>query len=517
MGTTEHEQVIIVGSGFAGLGMAIKLQEAGIPFVVLERGDEVGGTWRDNHYPGAACDVQSHLYSFSFEPNPRWSRMFAPQAEIQQYLVRCADTYGLRPHIRFGSTATAARFDEREGLWTVETACGERVRGRALVSGCGALSRPSVPALPGLEHFRGERWHSAAWRHDVDLQDKRVAVIGTGASAIQFVPQVAKVAPEVRVFQRTPPWIIPKPDRAIRPWEQALFERIPAAQQLARLTTYWQLEPRAAAFTISPKIMKLAEVFAKAHLRRQVPSPALRAKLLPDYTIGCKRILISNDYYPSLTQPNVDLVTSGIRSIGERSITTADGVEHPCDVIVFGTGFRAAEEVAPFPTTGLAGRDLNDHWRGGGAEAFKGTSISGFPSFFMIPGPNTGLGHSSMVFMIEAQIAHVMKLLRLMRSRGLRYVDVRPEAQARYNAGLQRRLGRTVWASGCNSWYQTASGKNTTLWPGFTFEFRLRTARLDPRDYRQAPLRRTEPAASDPVAPAEAAGRAAGAPMRERT
>ncbi len=507
--SSSEEQIVIVGSGFAGLGMGIRLKQAGIPFVILERGDEVGGTWRDNHYPGAACDVQSHLYSFSFEPNPRWSRMFAEQPEIQAYLVHCADAYGLRPHIRLGRTATAATFDERAGQWTIEAeheGRTERYRGRAFVSGCGALSRPAVPALPGLERFEGERWHSAEWRHDVDLSAKRVAVIGTGASAIQFVPQLQRSAARVDLYQRTPPWILPKPDRAIGPREQALYQRMPAAQWLARQAIYWQLEPRVTAFAISPKVMQVAQIFAKRHLYRQVKDLGLRAKLLPDYTIGCKRILISNDYYPALAEPNVALVTSGIREIRERSIVTADGTEHPCDVIVFGTGFHAAEDVAPFPVRGLDGRSLNDAWRAEGAEAYKGSTVHGFPSFFMIPGPNTGLGHSSMVFMIETQIAHVMKAIRHMRREKLRYLDVRPEVQARYNRALQKRLAKTVWASGCNSWYQTSAGKNTTLWPGFTFEFRLRAARFDARDYRGAPrVQLTRPAteATSAAAPAE--------------
>lgn len=483
----ETDHVLIVGAGFAGLGMAIRLKQAGIhDFTVLEQASDLGGTWRDNHYPGAACDVQSHLYSYSFEPWPEWTRDFAPQPEILRYLEHCADKYGVRPHIRFGTRVARARYDERAGLWEVVTADGRTLRARVLVSGCGPLSRPQLPDIPGLAAFAGKMFHSARWDHAFSLAGKRVAVIGTGASAIQIVPSIAPEVGKVLVYQRTPPWIVPKPDGPIAPWKQRLYRRLPAAQKLARQRIYWTRELFALGFVVEPRLMKLGERYGRKYLRESVRDPALREKLVPSYTMGCKRVLPTNDWYPALQRPNVEVVTERIAEVRPRGIVTRDGVEREVDAIVLATGFEAAEQVAPFEVRGRGGRELDDVWRDG-AEAYLGTTVAGFPNLFLLVGPNTGLGHTSMVFIIESQIAYVLDAVRTMRARRLKSVEVRPEVQARYNADLQRRLGDTVWMSGCMSWYLTRTGKNTTLWPGFTFEYRLRTRRFDARAYDLSP------------------------------
>ncbi len=480
-------EVIIVGSGFAGLGMAIRLKEMGISdFVVLERADEVGGTWRDNTYPGAACDVPSHLYSFSFAPNPDWSSSFSPQGEIQDYLRRTADDFGVRPHLRFGTEVRHARWDEGRQRWHVETSTGS-LEAQFLVSATGALSEPSLPALPGLETFSGTTFHSARWRHDHDLAGERVAVIGTGASAIQFVPQIQPRVGHLSVFQRTPPWIIPRWDRRFTRPERWLFRHVPVVQRLARTGIYWSREAYVFGFAFDPRLMKAAELVARAHLRRQVPDPELRARLTPDYTIGCKRILISNDYLPALTRPNVDLVTSGIAEVRERSIVTADGDERPVDTIIFGTGFHVTDMPVASRLVGRGGVLLADHWRDG-AHAHRGTTTGGFPNLFMLVGPNTGLGHSSQVFMIESQIDYVADALGHAAARGAATVGVRPDAEAAWNERVQADMEGTVWTSGqCASWYLDASGRNTTLWPSFTFRFRRETRRFDPAAYRFGP------------------------------
>jgi cation diffusion facilitator CzcD-associated flavoprotein CzcO len=490
--------VLIVGSGFAGLGMAIRLKQAGIDdFVVLEQAGDVGGTWRDNHYPGAACDVQSHLYSFSFEPWPEWTRDFAQQKEILAYLRHCAGKYGIRPHIRFHTKATSARFDARTGLWQVgisDAKGASTIQARVLVPGCGPLSRPSLPDIPGLASFQGTMFHSARWDDAFPLDGKNVAVVGTGASAIQIVPAIAPRVKKLSVFQRTPPWILPKPDGAIPAWKRAVFRKVPLAQTLARRRIYWTRELMAVGFVVDPRILKALSRLARLNLRKHVKDPVLREKLTPGYTMGCKRILPTNDYLPALQRPNVELVTSGIAEVKAHAIVTKDGTERPIDALVLATGFEAAEAVAPFDVVGRHGQSLDAAWRDG-AEAYLGTTVAGFPNLFLLVGPNTGLGHSSMVFIIESQLAYVLGAVKRMRERELRFVDVRPDVQAAYNARIQEKLKKTVWATGCMSWYLTATGKNTTVWPGFTFEYRRLTKSFDAASYEEAKLQ--ERAASD--------------------
>jgi cation diffusion facilitator CzcD-associated flavoprotein CzcO len=486
-------KTLIVGTGFSGLATAIQLKKRGDEsFLLLEKDDGIGGTWRANHYPGCACDVPSHLYSYSFEPNPHWSRMFAPQEEILQYLEHCADKYGVRDHVRFGHEVTGATYDEQAGVWRVEVRGKPPITAQHLVLGVGALSRPAFPEIEGLERFQGHTFHSAEWDHDYDLSGRDVAVIGTGASAIQFVPQIAGKVSQLHLFQRTPPWVLPKPDRPVRPWERRAFAALPLLQRLYRILIYWMLEMRAFAFTVGPWIMAAAAWMGRRHIRRQIDDPALQRAVTPDYTPGCKRILMADDYYPALNRENVHVVTDPVVRVTERGVVTADGTERRADAIIFGTGFRVADYLAPMRIVGRGGRELNEAWRDG-VEAYLGTMAAGFPNLYMLMGPNTGLGHNSMVFMIEAQVHYVLQCMRLLERRGARTLDVRPPVQRRFNDHLQPRLSRSVWASGCASWYLDHRGKNSTLWPGFTFEYWLRTRRVRLAAYELDPPPGTAP------------------------
>lgn len=479
--------IAVIGSGFAGLAMAIKLRESGEDdFVVLERGDEVGGTWRANTYPGAACDVPSRLYSYSFAHNAGWSSSFSPQPEILAYLRDCSERFGVRDQIRFGCCVTAATWDDNAARWRIETTQGP-LTAKVLVSAAGALSDPRLPDIPGVERFEGKVFHSAAWDHGHDVTGERVAVVGTGASAIQIVPEIQPRVARLEVFQRTPAWIIPRTDRRFSRAERFLYKRVPGLQRLAREAIYWARETYVLGFR-NRRLMKLPELIARRHLARQVPDPALREKLTPDYTIGCKRILISNDFYPALSQPNADVVTSPISEVRERSIVTADGEEHPADTIVFATGFQVTPPPIAEAIRGRDGRALVDVWRERGMHAHKGTTVAGFPNLFFLVGPNTGLGHTSMVYVIESQVRYVMEALATMRREGLAAVEPRPEAQERFNRGVQRRLEGTVWnVGGCASYYLDDHGRNTTLWPGFTFRLRRLLSSFDAESYDVRP------------------------------
>lgn len=493
--------VLIIGAGFAGLGMAVALRKAGIhDFVLLEKGQDVGGVWRDNAYPGAACDVPSHLYSFSFEPNPRWSRVFAPQAEILAYLQHCARKYGLLPHIRLGCTVATADHDEDRALWRVTLADGQVLWCRVLVSGTGQLSRPAWPKLPGIETFRGPSFHSAQWDARVPLAGRRVAVVGTGASAIQFVPAIAPQVGTLHVFQRSPAYLMPRPDRPYSRLEQAVFRHVPAAAALHRAWIYLAYESRALAFTRFKGLMHRAvgRPFARM-LHQQVPDAALRAQLTPDYPIGCKRILLSSDYLATMARPNVQLHTTGIRCVRPEGIETTDGQVHAVDVIVYGTGFAATEFLSPMRITGRGGLDLNDAWRDG-ASAYLGISVAGFPSFFMLYGPNTNLGHNSIVYMIESQIAHVMRCIRASRRAGGATLEIGERPQRAQVGVVREALRRTVW-NGCSSWYTDALGNNTTNWPGFTFTYRWLTRLAPLGHYRLQRPRVAESPGAVTVAP----------------
>lgn len=475
--------VLIVGSGFSGLCMALELQRAGrASFLILEKASDIGGTWRDNTYPGCACDVPSHLYSLSFAPQADWSRMYAGQAEIQTYMQGLVDRYDLRRSIRFGTALTEARWDEGARLWRATTATGERISARVLVSGTGGLSRPHIPPLPGLEAFGGTTMHSAAWDHACDLEGKRVAVVGSAASAVQLVPAIASKVGRLSLFQRTPSWVLPRHDRPFTPRERDRLRRSPLARWLLRQRIYWFNELTAVGFVVWPGLMRLAERLGLRHMAKSIADPGLRQKLTPRYRIGCKRILTSNDYYPALARPNVEVVTDPIADIRPEGVTTADGRLHEVDAIVFATGFRVTEPMHPLRIVGREGRDLDLAWRDG-MEAYRGVTVAGYPNLFLLVGPNTGLGHSSIVFMIEAQARYVERCLARMDARGARTMEVRGVAQEAWNAWLQRKLRGTVWASGCRSWYLDARGRNSTLWPGFTFSYWARLLWPRTRDY----------------------------------
>lgn len=477
------DPIVIIGSGFAGLGMGVRLKQAGIhDFVILEKADGVGGTWRANHYPGAACDIESHLYSFSFEPNPHWSRSFAPQPEILAYLEHVADKYTLRPHLRFGVEVKSGHFDAKAARWRLTTQTGETIDAHLVISGTGGLSKAALPDIPGLADFAGPRFHSAAWDDDVSIDGKRVAVIGTGASAIQIIPTIAPQVDKLLVFQRTAPWVMPKRDRALGAGEQQLFSRVPFTQTIARTLQYVQHELTAIGFVKEPRLLQLVSKLVLRYLEKSVPDPALRARLTPHFAMGCKRILLSNDYYPAMTRGNVELVTDGITRIEREGIRTKDGTLHRAHVLVLATGFYAAEMCAPFDARGKDGVSLVERWSSG-PEAYLGTAIAGYPNLFLIVGPNVGLGHSSMVYMIESQIQYILDCVQRMQQKGLRTVEVKADAQARFNRELQAKFPKTVWSSGCASWYQTKDGKNTTLWPGWTFEFRQKTRHFDASAY----------------------------------
>jgi cation diffusion facilitator CzcD-associated flavoprotein CzcO len=467
-----HVFAAILGSGFSGLAVAIQLKRAGIEdFVILERGDALGGTWRDNDYPGCACDVPSHLYSYSFAPKPDWSRAFAPHHEIRAYLERVADELGVRRHIELCQHVTEASWDEERACWHLRTEAGETLTATVVVSAVGALSNPAYPQIPGLERFRGKQMHSAEWDHGYDFTGKRVGVIGTGASAIQIVPQLQQTAGRLVVFQRTPPWVLHKGDRAFSSVEKTAFAAIPGLRWLYRQSIFWALEARVVAFE-HPALMKLAERLGKRHIARGIADPELRARVTPTHTPGCKRVLLSNDYYPALARANVEVCTDAISEVTDDAIVLADGRRIDVDALVFGTGFRVHDYLGGMKVHGRGGRALQDTWRDG-AEAYLGTTVAGFPNLFLMTGPNTGLGHNSMIVMIEGQATFAAKAIE----------EARADVQARYVEWLRGRSAKTVWKSGCMSWYLDRAGRNTTVWPGLASAYRARVSRLREQDF----------------------------------
>ena len=481
--STPHVRVAVAGAGFSGLGLAIQMKRHGIhDFVVLERADALGGTWRDNSYPGCCCDVPSHVYSYSFDLEPGWTRGFASQPEILAYLQRIAERHGVMPHLRFGHEVLGARWESRDRRWHIETT-GGAFTADVFVPAAGPLSDPSIPDIPGLDGFAGTVFHSARWNHDHDLRGRRVAVVGTGASAIQFVPRIQPQVAHLTLFQRTPPWVMPRLDHKITPAEHWLLRHIPFAPALTRAALWSLLEARIVGFR-NPGVMRQAEKLARAHVRRQVSDEALRRKLMPSYTLGCKRVLLADDWYPAITQPNVEVVTGGIREVRPHAVVDAEGNEHDVDTIIFGTGFHVTDAPVASRIRGADGRTLAETWSPS-MQAYLGTTVVGFPNMFFMLGPNTGLGHNSMVYMIESQVAYIVGALQAMDRHGIGVLEVRPEVQAEYNRWLDRRLQGTVWtAGGCKSWYTDAAGRNTTIWPGATPAFRRRTRRFRHQPYR---------------------------------
>ena len=481
-------RVVVIGAGFAGIGMAAALRQAGIEdFLVVDRASDIGGTWRDNTYPGLCCDVPSNLYSFSFRPG-RWSRRFPPRAEILAYLRTLTEERGLSPYLRLGSGVTAAEFDEPSGTWNLTLDTGERLQASAVVSAVGQLTRPAFPDIPGRDEFAGPSWHSARWDHNVGLSGKRVAVIGTGASAIQFVPEVAKTAAHLDVYQRSAPYVLPKSDRPYGDAEQRMFERLPVVRKADRLRIFLYGELLTSGFVLSPKFLAAPMQMWRRQLRTQISDPGLRERCVPDYVMGCKRVLFSNDWYPALARPNVDLVTVPIARIAGDGVITADGTHRPADVIIYGTGFQSLDFLAPMSVTGLGGRRLDEAWRDG-AEAYLGITVSGFPNFFMLYGPNTNLGGNSIIYMLEGQIGYVAGALRALDAERLDWLDVRPDVQDSFNAWVTTASRTSVWESGCHNWYTTASGRNTNNWPDHTFLYRYRVRRFDLGRYRVMPRR----------------------------
>ncbi len=471
---------VVVGSGFGGLGAAIELARRGVQDVVLlEKADDLGGTWRDNRYPGCACDIPSHLYSFSYAPSAQWSRAFAEQPEIWGYLRRVADHFGVAERIRYGEELVEARYDD--GVWHLTTARGSRLSTRSLVLATGALSEPSIPTFDGLESFAGNVFHTAQWPDDdaSAIDGRRVVVVGTGASAIQSVPRLAIRATHLTVLQRTPAWVVPKGDRQIGRRERQWLERLPWLNWLVRAGVYWRNESRVLAFTARPGALRAVEVLGRAYLRRQVHDPATRAALTPTYRMGCKRILISNDYLATFNRPDVSLVTAPIACIEPNAVVTTDGRRHPADTIVLSTGFKATDPYERLTVRGAGGRTLREAWAAG-MQAHLGVTVAGFPNLFLVVGPNSGLGHNSMIFMIEAQTRYLAECIAVRDRAGARSVSVPQRVQDTFNAELERRSSRTVWATGCHSWYLDRFGKNRALWPSSSIDYWRRTRRVDP-------------------------------------
>jgi cation diffusion facilitator CzcD-associated flavoprotein CzcO len=485
-GTHVHE-VAIVGAGFGGLGMAIRLKQRGTDdFVVIERGEDVGGTWWANSYPGCQCDIPSNLYSFSFAPNPHWDRAYPMRDQIFEYLRGCADRFGIRPHVRVNTELLDARWVAKEQRWELETSSGP-LSARVFVPAPGLLSEPFIPALPGIERFRGSIFHTAEWDHSDDLAGKRVALVGAGASAVQVLPEIQPVVGRLHLFQRTPPWVIPHPDHAVAHTMRELYRRVPALQKLSRAGIYALREAMALAMTGDRRWSKLMELNARLHLRRQVPDPELRARLTPSYEIFCKRIILSDRWYPAIQEPNVELVSSGIHELTETGIVDGEGREREIDTLILGTGFRPAELPIAERIRGRDGASLAEVWNGS-PEAYLGTTVAGFPNMLFLYGPNLNLAHSSVIHMLESQIAYALDALDTLRRTGATEFEVRSEAQAAYNEDIQKKLAQTVWnTGGCASWYFDRNGRNSIQWPGFTFEYRRRTKRFDAEAYRLAP------------------------------
>lgn len=483
-----HDRVhdmIILGAGFSGLIMAMEARRRGLTdIVILEKATEIGGTWRENTYPGVACDIPSHLYSIATHPNPDWTGAYAGGAEILDYLRRVAREEGLYAFCRFGQEMTAARW-QGDG-WQVHTRDGGTWRARVLVSAIGALHVPAIPDIPGADSFPGPAFHSARWDHAADLAGKRIAVVGTGASAVQFVPEIAPEAARVSIFQRTPPYVLPRPDGPIPPWVRRLHRAWPLTRRLRRWAIFRLFELRHATFTGHPRAVRIAMNWWRKALERAIHDPETRTILTPPYRIGCKRILSSNRWYPTLARDNVEVIPSGLARIEGKRLIARDGTAVEADLLIWATGFRVTDALERLSIAGEGGRTLAQAWADG-IGAHLGTAVAGFPNLFFLLGPHTGLGHNSVVLMIEAQVAHIGRVLAAARREGLAAICPRETAQRAFIAEIDRRLSATVWQNGgCRSWYQDENGRNPTLWPGTVAEFQRRMARAGLEHYRPA-------------------------------
>ncbi|MDX1456561.1 MAG: NAD(P)/FAD-dependent oxidoreductase [Marinobacter sp.] len=504
-GSVLKTDVVIVGAGFGGLCMAIKLIEAGLEdLVILEKAGEVGGTWRDNTYPGCACDVQSHLYSYSFNGKADWSKRYAPWQEIHQYILDTTEAYGLRDRVSFNQEVIGARYDENTARWLITTECGDQFDCKYWVLASGPLHVPQYPNLPGLDRFQGKTFHSARWDHDYDLTGKKVISIGTGGSAIQYCPEIAPEVDRLSVFQRSPAWVIPRDDRRYLGLEKTLFQRFPWVRKLHRARLYWSNESRVWPI-FNPTLARSLQQFAKLFIRLQVRDRETARKLTPDYTLGCKRVLISNKWYPMFNRDNVELVTESIQEVREHSVVTSDGREHPADCIIFGTGFQVDPRLymKGFELTGSGGHSLAEDWQAG-VEGYMGTMVHGYPNMFQLVGPNAGLGHNSIIFMIECQADYIVSLMNTVTARGADYVDVTAKAQTAFNQEIEQGLANTVWTSGCTSWYQQADGKNFAVWPFSTWKFWLKSRFLALGDFDFGKVRRRTRKAKPRKEPASA-------------
>lgn len=489
---TVQTRALIIGSGFSGLGMGIALQQQGIDFLILEKADEIGGTWRDNTYPGCACDIPSHLYSYSFEPKPDWEYLFSYQDEIFDYLKGVADKYGLRRYVLFGSHVERAHWDDDDYRWHVFTADGREFVAQFLISGAGALHIPSIPEFEGLDLFRnagGAAFHSAQWDHGVDLTDKQVAVIGTGASAIQIVPEIVEQVAGLQLYQRTPPWVVMRTNNALPPRLRRALTAVPGLRWALRAGIYGLQEALAVGMTRWPGLLRIGEVLGRWNIRRSVKDPELRRKLTPRYRLGCKRILNSSTYYPAVANPKTTLVTDHIVRFTPEGIVTTDGTGHEvvrkADVAVFATGFHVSDSYTYMQIKGSGGEDLVDRWNREGMAAHRGVTVAGVPNLFFLLGPNTGLGHNSMVIMIESQIRYVGQAIAAADKADAQALAPTRSAQDRFNVEVQRRLARSVWnTGGCSSWYLDEHGRNPVLWGGYTWEYRNATRKLKPAEYQ---------------------------------
>lgn len=478
-----NKNIIIVGSGFSGICMGIRLKEAGIHnFIIVEKAHDIGGTWRDNTYPGAACDVKSHLYSFSFEPNPNWSRVFSGQQEILNYLKHCVEKYKLQAHLKFNWELKKANYNDEQANWQIINTNGETLTASILIMGNGALHIAKLPDIKGIENFKGTLFHSSHWNHEYDLSNKTVAVIGTGASAIQFVPEIVPLVKQLYLFQRTAPWILPKPDGEIGNFRKKIYQYFPFTQNLYRQFIYWVNEAQVLGFVVNKDIMNWAAKVSLYHLKKTVKDETLRKKLTPNFHFGCKRVLLTNNYYQSLTKQNVSVVTDAIKSVEENNISTEKEVFKNIDCVICGTGFNVTNAFEKIEFIGSNGVLLNDVWKEG-PEAYLGTTISGFPNVFLITGPNTGLGHSSMVYMIESQANYILDAVEILQNENKKSIEVKHKVQEAFNNAIDEKMKQTVWKAGCSSWYLTPKGRNATLWPGFTFQFKKRTLKINIEDY----------------------------------
>lgn len=489
--------VIIVGTGFSGLGLGTQLVRRGdTSFVLLERADDVGGTWRDNHYPGAACDLPSHLYSFSFRPNPEWSSVYSPQPEIQEYLQTTAREEHLLPHIRFGAEMLDARWDEETGRWTVTTPRGEYT-GKSLVAATGHLADPQLPNIKGLDSFTGDVFHSAQWNHDVDLDNKRIGVLGSGASAIQIIPEMAKVAGRLTVFQRTAPYVVPRNNEQYTEAARGMFKKMPQTMKEVREGMFWHNEAQYPVLLGVPAANEAHAKIAHAHREAQISDPELSRKLTPDYAIGCKRILVSDDYYPALAQPNVTLATEGISHIEGNTVITSDGVRHELDVLILATGFITTDLPLSYRVFNETGTSLADQWEDG-VSTHASASVHGFPNFYLINGPFTSMGHNSLIYVIESQINYVLGALDYTRDNAVEALEVTMEAETAYVEKLEGRSRGTVWVNGgCDNWYTDhRTGRLSATWPDYAHSFQAENSVFDPSVYTVSTRKSLQNAAS---------------------